>query len=61
MMITWLKNWAAQAASDSERRQRFALIEAAYLRQHPLAYRSESRRLARANRPRDPLLGGQTP
>lgn len=54
MMVTWLKFWAAQAASRNERKQRFALIEAAYPLQLPSMYRSAGRRVVRTARAHHP-------
>ena len=47
MMVTWLKIWAAQAASRTERKQRFALIEAAYPLQLSASFQSADRRVVR--------------
>jgi hypothetical protein len=49
-MKTWLKFWIAQAASHSERRQRFALVEAAYPLPISLPFRPAGRRQGRGGR-----------
>lgn len=49
-MKTWLKSWIAQATSQTERKQRFALIEAAYPLPISLPFRSTGRRSNRGGR-----------
>lgn len=47
MITTWLKHWAQQAASRTERKQRLALIETTFPLHPSSAYRSADRRVVR--------------
>jgi len=55
MITTWLKMWADQASSRSERRQRLALIAETFPFERNLAFRHTGRRAARSSRARHAL------
>ena len=52
MITTWLKIWAEQASSRTERKQRFALIKETFPSQRSNAFRSAGRRSMRTGRDR---------
>ena len=56
-MRKWLTLWAAQAASRTERKQRFALIESAYPQQRSTLLRSAGRRPGRVGRLHHSIAG----